>query len=474
LPACDHQTYWPKVDALRARLLAMAPAQISNAGRLASGVEISARIESVIAALNGEADTSGPQAALFEPESATEVLYRCQRLEPLIEDVAQRFAATHATGDLETSTCVQDSKAVHEALEEFDRRATRLLASNPSGVNEDTAPPLPQGLLTDMRARLSSRLLSIVDTLAKGRKQQAAAQRRSLVDNLPAGQHRCVNAMEKLIQDASSSLQQTTALAKREFAEIQVMFNEHRNRVAGHRKRQADADADLTSSIKRLEERWDVRLQEETADRSSFERTQQSKSSSTFSQLQADARCLSAVPDPEQLAAQLSDVQQAIETGRVQRHEAIAKAGQGIESALQRLRSGIDKEAGALLELRECTTQRLQESVRELTLHLEEERCERRDRLNALAEVVDRMRESLEKSAESAHAPWIGGMPRTPMLSDVKPSQLQLRKPEFNVQLTGKAMHYDDECSTVSSQSYASAVCANKKEHVLFRREVSP
>jgi len=438
LPACDHDAYWPKVDALRARLLATPPTQLLGCTQLASGNDVIHRIEQVIAALNGEAEAPAPQAALLEPESATEVLYRCQRLDPLVEEIARWFAAARATGDLSSSTA--DDQAVQEALEEFDRRATRLLAAHAGDAGSKAL--VPEGLLADVRARLSARLVGVNETLARGRQQQAAAQRR-LLEASPDNQQKCLSMLEKLIQEAATNLQQTTAWAKLQITDLQAALNEHRNRVASHTKRHNDAEAELSSDMKRVQDRWHMRLRDVTAERNSGARTQQSKSNNALSQLQAEVRNLTDLfLDPQSCAAQLSDVRQAIETGRAQRHEAGAKAGQALDNVIQQFRSGIDKEAGALLELRESTTQRLQEGMREVSVHLEEERCERRDRLNALAEVVDRLRDSLEASAESAHAPWIG-------VPEFKPHVV--RKPYFS-KGEHKRNSHDDECTALAGQ----------------------
>lgn len=434
------------MGALRTRLLATPPTQLLGGTQLASGKDITDRVERIIAALNGDAEAPAPQAALLEPESATEVLYRCQRLDPLVEDIARRFAAARATGDLACSTA--DDQAMQDFLEEFDRRAIRLLAANAGDQDAVLSPAaskalVPEGLLADMRARLSARLVGVNETLARGRQQQAAAQRRSLSAASPDGQQKCLSVLEKLIQEAGTSLQQTTAWAKKEIADLQATLNEHQSRVAAHTKRHNDAEAELSSDMKRVHDRWHMRLRDVTAERHSGARTQQSKSSDVLSQLQAEVRSLSDhCPDPQQYASQLADVRQAIETWRAQRHEAGARAGQALDKEIQRLRDGIDKETGALSELRESTTQRLQEGIREVSVHLEEERGERRDRLNALAEVVDRLRDSFEASAESAQAPWVGGPEFKPQV---------VRKPDFH-----KGEHRnnsrDDECTAFAAQ----------------------
>merc|ERR1719271_944455 len=43
LPACDHGAYWPKVDALRRRILESAPVALAS-GLLASGPDVVARL----------------------------------------------------------------------------------------------------------------------------------------------------------------------------------------------------------------------------------------------------------------------------------------------------------------------------------------------------------------------------------------------------------------------------------------------
>mmetsp|Transcript_170142 Transcript_170142/g.545616 ORF Transcript_170142/g.545616 Transcript_170142/m.545616 type:complete len:934 (+) Transcript_170142:84-2885(+) len=221
LPSCEHAAYWPKVAALRRRILD-APPITSPGGSQASGMDLAQRLINLVSRLNGQASPTaravpGSVQPLrpMEPEPATEAYYRSTHLEPLIEEIARRFAREGAEASAgPASTTVEGEvseaaprspprRAAEEALREFDRRTAWLcehvgagaggtgraggsdasvsldgsLCETDAGGSAEALAAVRPGLVAQMRRRLESRLEGNIEALARGRQQGAAARR---------------------------------------------------------------------------------------------------------------------------------------------------------------------------------------------------------------------------------------------------------------------------------------------------------
>eukprot|EP00927_Polykrikos_kofoidii_P028513 TRINITY_DN24887_c0_g1_i1.p1 TRINITY_DN24887_c0_g1~~TRINITY_DN24887_c0_g1_i1.p1 ORF type:complete len:745 (+),score=116.21 TRINITY_DN24887_c0_g1_i1:182-2416(+) len=404
LPPCEHQAYWLKVDVLRRRLLETPSCRLPN-GSEASGEHVVSWLQSLTVALNSEANVA---QSLCEPEPATEMVYRSAHFEPLIEEISRKFAAAGTAGesrDHPTSSVY----STDEALAEFDRRARSLHA--PTGG-------LREGLVAEMRSRLSARLSGISEALARGRQQAAARMMPRTISIPPRTPEKSSTEnsshpgtprkgklceMEVSIEEIAGQLRSHQNWAHRELAELKAAASEHERKYYAHVEWKADAEKQGAVNMKRLEDTFRDKLRDETSERTRVHGALGSASSSALSKLQVDVHGLAKLmPDQSRCAKRFEVVRESLEAGRVHRQEVVNAATQTIDVRLQALRAEVEREAGALAALCEVTKGRVERDLDDLRCSLEEERSERRDRYSALSEIVDRLRVSLESTAEAS------------------------------------------------------------------------
>eukprot|EP00929_Paragymnodinium_shiwhaense_P004623 TRINITY_DN10572_c0_g1_i5.p1 TRINITY_DN10572_c0_g1~~TRINITY_DN10572_c0_g1_i5.p1 ORF type:complete len:723 (-),score=122.85 TRINITY_DN10572_c0_g1_i5:449-2575(-) len=425
LPACQHEAYWPKVAALRSRLLETLPMRMPAGSWNVGGEDIADRLLSLIAVLNGEEPSV---AALRQPEPATDSLYRCAHLEPLVEDISRRFAAAGAAGEMPSAgghkgkVAPPGSMEVDDALAEFDRRAAQLTSG---GHNGDAGGAVRGGLVAEMRGRLATRLAGINEALALGRKQaekmrpQRINAARRCPEDLESGPStpgtpgsRASNPGSKNLAAATAnvvefeeSLAEHTAWGERQLAELRAAFNKQQAALASLAQRTAESESRATTSSRKISDRSFERIREAASERSRGTQTQASASNTCFARVQAEIQDLgkSGLPEPRRLAAQLAEVKEGLEAGRLHRQEVGSAAAQALDARLRRMREDVDKEAGAVVALRDAISRRLSVYSEETRLQLEEERRQRKDRYRAMTEVVERLRSQLESSLESSY-----------------------------------------------------------------------
>eukprot|EP00928_Gymnodinium_smaydae_P039522 TRINITY_DN26988_c1_g5_i1.p1 TRINITY_DN26988_c1_g5~~TRINITY_DN26988_c1_g5_i1.p1 ORF type:complete len:801 (-),score=144.95 TRINITY_DN26988_c1_g5_i1:161-2563(-) len=433
LPACEHAAYWSKVNTLRNRLLDAPPSRLPN-GAPASGAEISNMLVEFVAQLNGE---TLPAAATREPESATEVLYRNQRLEPLVEELSRKFAAEGAgdrSGAGNGKSEDGNATTVDEVLAEFDRRASQAVGSVRNGTGEgegggdDAAgagAAVREGLIAEMRARLSSRLAGINEALARGKQQAKERRRRNSGAGLTSSEYqsssrassppgspsnkKALGALSKLeakLNETHEAHQQHHARTDQMLNEMKAACKEHESRAAAFKKWLAESDRQHAMEDKHFQDRAFERVRIAGNERSRCFSTQASKASSKLTELQVMLNGSNDLhPELGKFKLQLTEMRESLEAGRLQRHEISNAATKAVDARLRAARETFEAEAGALAAVRARVTTELETQLDELRARLEGERKLRRERHNALVEVVDRLTASLEAHAEPLQSP---------------------------------------------------------------------
>lgn len=445
-PAIDHAAYWPKVNALRRRILECAPVS-SETGEVAAGPQIVQQISSLVAALNGEA----PSAVLArEPQAATEALYRSMHLDPLVEELSRRFAATGAATDAQPPVRVgpgeappasPTKRALSEMLAEFDRRTAWLAGKTATdGDTEEGARPLlPLEVLAEVRFRLAARLSGTREALARGRKQGAQSRptrsRRpaSLTGASPFGSekenvtpgspgtpsHKGFAALESMCAEVENQLEQYLSTCDVDLGELRAAIAATQEEVAQRMSRTVEADRQAAHGLKVLQENFQSQLRGLSEARLQCSNVQATDSSAAVAKLQSELLALgSGLPGAtDKCSKQLSEVRDAIEAHRLQRQEAGNEASRAVESRLKALRSEISAETGNLGRLKDAFPQQFRKHVEDLQADLKCETQQRRQSQAALKEVVKRLQTSLEASAENLMEPSPARLLRTPTRS---------------------------------------------------------
>lgn len=433
LPSCEHAAYWPKVESLRKRILETTPITLAN-DVLASGPDVADRLSSLVAGLNGEE----PSAVLArEPQAATESLYRSMHLEPLVEELSRRFAATGAAPEeraprvLSADSPSSPTKcALDEMLAEFDRRTTWL-----SGAEQGKSALLRPEVLGEVRARLGARLSGTREALARGRKQGAQARPKRSRDRPPSlagtpGSNEKENAtplspgtpskknlslLEASAADLEAQLQQLLSLADAELTELGAAFAVTHEEVTRSTHSAEEADHQEAANVQGLQEHVQGQLRRLAEARTRLSSEQALHSGAVVAEMQGELLTVSQrFPDIAGVCAtQFAEVRDAIEAQRLQRQEAGNEAAQGVEARLKVLREGLSAEAAGVAFFKDSATHRFWEGVEELQKELQEETSQRKGRHVALTEVVRRACASLEVSAEIGE-PSLACMQRTP------------------------------------------------------------
>jgi hypothetical protein len=454
LPACGNAAYWPRVATLRRRILDTSPVKAPS-GLAASGADIVHLVSDLVSGLNGEA----PSAVLArEPQAATEAFYRSMHLDPLVEELSRRFAATGAAtdqrsalGSLKTEAPASPTKcAFEEMLAEFDRR-TAWMSGKASEDPKEGAPLLRCDVLLDMRGRLAARLNGIREALARGRQQGAQARptRRGRPPSLggssvsasdwdkenatppgtPAGCKKSLRILEAAVREVEAQLDELLTQSDRELSELRAVFSMARDEVLQATRSSEEADAQAVADVQSLQDRFHGRLRELTEARARGFKAQVTECGAIATDLDGEVLALG-----EQLhdlvgqcSSQIADARNTLEAQRLQRQEASNVAARTVEDFLQEtqaphlqgrlkaLREEVSSEAGAAAQLREVSSKRWEVAIQSINEFLEDERQERVSRHKGLAEVVDRLRVSLEATAEANDPVVSQNLFRTPL-----------------------------------------------------------
>lgn len=414
LPSCDSAAYWPKVDALRSRLLSGSPVMCQD-GTQASGADVAARLRHLVQALSG---IRAPQA--LEPEPAAEALCRSRHLEPLVEEISRNFAAAEAFAGEEPEG------AVEKAVAEFDHRVARLNSLEGSGGqgasgHAAVGPRVREGLVDEMRTRLEARLVGISQALAKGRQQAAARQPPRLprvssrkwigldVDGSNPGTPRKkdLGLLESSVAELETKVEEAYESTRQEFKQMRDALKSAALQVHAMIEQAAAASQEATTQLAVQEREWQDRLRRLAEERTCMASSQAGAASDALLPLQDELQDLACpvAPDLSSYCAKLADIRENLETGRLRRHDVGTAATKTVEGQLQRLREAVDEEGRTLTILRETAAKRVAERMEELRADLDDERRARRDRYGKLVQLFDVYRSSLEAGIPSTKSP---------------------------------------------------------------------
>mmetsp|Transcript_9274 Transcript_9274/g.16867 ORF Transcript_9274/g.16867 Transcript_9274/m.16867 type:complete len:719 (-) Transcript_9274:5-2161(-) len=447
LPACDHEAYWPKVEALRKRLLESSPVVLQS-GLQASGSDLALRIAELVSHLNGEAPSL---AALREPEPASEAVLRQAHLEPLVEEISRRFAATGAAVASDGASTAASTpppprvawkadgeltspgrkSAIEEALAEFDCRSAWLTSGDVEGIGESVA--IRQELVQEVRQRLAVRLTGINEAVARGRHQALTRPRRRpsfggdsdagtvapspgtekenrtpTPPSTPSGKRRSLRVMQASTEEAELRLERLQAGAAEQVAELQAAFAAAKEQAV-QLAQETDGEREAAAAVMSLKDDWKQRLQKEGSERATSSAAQAADSSAAVAALREELRDLEELmPDVGAFASELHELRAALEELQLRRREKADSAGRALDLRTQNLREAWDGEVKCFELFGQRMSSHILEETEALLASLEDERLQRKDRHQALAEVVDRYTlwaTSLEEADDSLEVP---------------------------------------------------------------------
>lgn len=445
-PACDHAAYWPKVNALRRRILEAAPSKLDS-GHLAAGPDLVDRLSGLVAGLNGEA----PSAVLArEPQAATEALYKSMHLEPLVEELSRRFAASGAAAEERVATAcngeapISPAKcALDEMLVEFDRRTAWLSGKDEIERGTPSPPLLRLEVLAEVRARLAARLNGTREALARGRKQGAQSRparkggRPSSLSGTPPSMGaekenisptnpgtpsaKNLAALESSLGEVESQLQHFLSMSEQELGELRAAFEITREEIVQSGRSYKESERQAAADVQTLQESFQASLRGLAEARLRLSGAQATNSGAIVAELQGELLAIGeGLPDAAGLCStQIAEVRNAIEAHRLRRQEAGNETAHEVEVHLKALREEISSEATAVASFKDAASQQFVHGIKELQTELKEEATQRKSRYVALTEVVHRMQTSLEVSAEEygLTPPRLMRTPRTPVSS---------------------------------------------------------
>jgi len=381
----------------------------------------------LVSGLNGEA----PSAVLArEPQAATEALYRSMHLEPLVEELARRFAATGAASDEKAprqsaaeAPASPTKYALEDMLLEFDRRTSWLAGGKPGDVEGEegvSGPPLlrPE-ILAEVRARLAARLNGVREALARGRKQGAQARparnkRPPSLTGTPCDKEnngpmspgspskKSLSALESAYAEVDSELQEFVSFADAEVGDLRAAFAATLEEVVHTRRVTSETDRQAIADEQTLQEQFHGRVRGLTEARLRRSSAEATNCSTAVAELETELLAIGeGLPDSlGQVAAEIAEARDTLEAQRLQRQEAGNEAQRSVEARLKAFREEISVEANSLVHLRDGASQRFREGMEELQATLVEETAQRKQAQLAMTEVVHRLQLSLEVSAE--------------------------------------------------------------------------
>mmetsp|Transcript_48020 Transcript_48020/g.88408 ORF Transcript_48020/g.88408 Transcript_48020/m.88408 type:complete len:725 (+) Transcript_48020:52-2226(+) len=402
LPACEHAAYWPCVEALRQRMLERSPALLPS-GAQATGADLVEKLVQLVGSLNSEV---GGQA-LLEPQPATQELCRHMHLEPLTEEIAKKFAALGPEVDLQ--------EQLQEALLEFDRRTAWLTSQRAEG-NSDHPDGRADALVLETRSRLASRLSGITEALERGRLQGLSTRRWQTPTNKQQGRgkenmapstpgtprKRNLKKLDALVAEECGRAQAACKEATQMVEELQAAVEEAGDKLSQFLKTYAGREEQSETQIVELHRNLSLLLAETIEGRKKGGSDIAALASEAIAEMQNELESImDGCPDPVgTCAAQLNELRTELEGERFRRHEAGNAAASAIDVDLRSLREDVEKEWTCMTSFRDLTMSRFSEMVAGLERNLKDERCQRQDRHNALAEVVERFRASVEATTE--------------------------------------------------------------------------
>mmetsp|Transcript_59727 Transcript_59727/g.142109 ORF Transcript_59727/g.142109 Transcript_59727/m.142109 type:complete len:756 (-) Transcript_59727:191-2458(-) len=400
LPACDHAAYRSCVEGLRQRILEHSPVLLPG-GMQASGCDVADRLIRLVAALNNEAGES----CVREPQPATEELYKSMHLEPLVEEIAKKFATVGAEVNLVDHQ--------EDALGEFDRR-TAWLTTSGSKADENT--PAFDGLVAESRARLATRLAGISEALERGR--QHGVSRRWATPSSKAGKEnvapstpgtprkRNMKQLDALVAEECARVETACQSAKKMVEELQAEIAEAGQRFTQYLKSITETELQQEAQIIAIEDSVASILAEASEDRRKAANKVISISGETLVEIQKELEgALDDLPDPVgACASQLNELRTELEGERFRRHEAGNAAASALDADLHSLKEELEEESSRLLMFRETAMKRFGDLVTGMERHLQDERCQRQERHSALMQVVERFRASVQATADSEAA----------------------------------------------------------------------
>jgi len=437
LPTCEHSTYWPKVNALRRRAAEAQPVLMPS-GLQASGPDVVDQLVELAAVLNGEE----PSVAMArEPEAATEAFYRSMHLEPLVEEISRRFAASGAASQPlgAKSAPLSGADAIEEALTEFDRRSAWLAGEPPgepageppagelgaasdggSSASPTSAAHVRAELIADVRTRLAARLAGISEALARGRQQEKARRARGQrppplsgsptslekenVNPTPPStpSKKSVALLENQMEEVEIQIEELADSAQQELSQLHADFGDMQMQMMRLSEEEADANRKAAMENKAALDRWQSSLRKMSEARLHTANTQATTSRGKLADLEGGILALGEqTPDVMRHASQLTEIRDMLEAQRLQRHEAGNAAQRAVEAQLRSLREEVSEQGQQLAALRDATSRQLAQCTEELRTSLQDESSVRIDRYKALREVVDRVVVSLEARVEA-------------------------------------------------------------------------
>mmetsp|Transcript_24753 Transcript_24753/g.57152 ORF Transcript_24753/g.57152 Transcript_24753/m.57152 type:complete len:725 (+) Transcript_24753:47-2221(+) len=402
LPAREHAAYWPCVEALRQRLLERSPALLSN-GAQAIGVDLAEKLVRLVGSLNSEVKGQ----PLLEPQPATQELCRHMHLEPLTEEIAKKFATLGPEVDLQ--------EQLQEALLEFDRRTAWL--TNAAEVSSTDHPDgRVEGLVLETRGRLAARLAGICEALERGRLQGLSTRRWQTPtskqhgrgkENMPPStpgtpRKRNLKKLDALVAEECGRAQAACKEAAQMVEELQAAATEAGEKLSQFLKAYAGLEEQSEAQILEVHRNLSHLLAETIEGRKKGESDIAALVSEALAEMQSELdSIMDGCPDPVgTCASQLTELRTELEGERFRRHEAGNAAASAIDVDLRALREDIEREATCMTTFSDSTMSRFSDMVSGLERNLKDERCQRKDRHNALAEVVERFRASVQATTD--------------------------------------------------------------------------
>ncbi|CAE7350632.1 unnamed protein product [Symbiodinium natans] len=414
LPGCEHAGYWPKVERLRERLLEAAP--VAQGPLQASGSQVARRLEALVAHLGGAEPPAGPI-------SAAEHSLRSRLLDPLVEEIAKKFTTAASSwrpnqvSSPSSADAREDESAVEEALREFDERSAWLA----EGVEEE-AGALPAELLRAVRQRLAARLQGIAEAVARGREESAALRRQgsaskrdrgtpSRLERSPGSQlefrtptpphtpsrRRTLAALLGAAEEAVLRVEAFHAAANHQAKELREIYGEATIQATARSEAAQQEDVEAMEEVAQWQEEWERRLSQEAAVVRQRAQRWTAKCQEMVDDLSSQLHSIKGqLPDVLSGAVVLERVRSDLEVMRVGRREVLEKASKRVAARMEELRESCAFESSGHAELQSRISTELGQRMGVLHQLLKEESAHRRERHQALVEVVAQMSKSLE------------------------------------------------------------------------------
>jgi len=446
LPTCEHNAYWPRVDALRERILGASEAALSACSQepcgmpVASGSDLAERLVDLVAALNGDSPGSDGTLAQLQPAPATEQLYRARLMEPLVEDIVRRFstgvamescAGSAASAAVQLATMQSSSGlpirashgvkplppgqgSIEEALVEFDRRVGELLSNQDdlaagSSSSSRSSSVARSQVIVEVREKLAERLANVAEAMALAR-QQGAAQRRLRKVSTPSGSERGdatppgtprtkrgFSLLEAGLAEADRGISAGSAGVEEECLDVQMTLGTLRQDVMRLIQKSSEEDRAVAEQAADSDLRAQDALREAKEERRRGLEAHVFNMDNGFSELRASLINEGVCPGEtaRTINQSLREAREELETGRLQRQEAGNIAARAVETRLDALREQLSRDVGYLDAIRDRFARRLASQAETVGSLVEEERRQRLERHEALRAIFGQLQTSL-------------------------------------------------------------------------------